>query len=252
MSTASSMHLVLVDSRPSTPNVDSTQNENGAEVEIVKQTGTGTDHSDHISDSKNTPKSTPKVTPKGTPTGTPRDTPRNTPRNTPKGSPNGTPKGTPKGTPRREVMIGNKTTENSTTDNVIIYNWESSKQTAELSCESDQSYDVHIPNVPSSSSNSDNDQNTSNEDPSEYPPALTIDSDSHDEIYTNQTDHLGKFYIKSQSIYVFATKSLANHYLNITGKGFILIDCYRDILVSRYQSFYCKCCVCYLKREQFK
>ena len=187
MSTASSMHLVLVDSPPMTPN-DSAQNENGANIlENVKQTDNN--KSDCIqSDSKNnTPKCIPKVTPIGTPKGTPKDTPKGTPR--------GSPRGTPKSTPRHEVEIGNKTTENST-DNVI-YDW-GSKQTADISSESDQSYDVPIPKVPSSS-NSDNDQNiTSNESSqSEFPPALTIDSDhDHDEIFTNQADHLGKFYIK--------------------------------------------------------
>ena len=183
MSTASSMHLVLVDSPPMTPN-DSAQNENGANIlENVKQTDNN--KSDCIqSDSKNT---TPKCTPKVTPNGTPKDTP--------KGTPKGSPRGTPKSTPRHEVEIGNKTTETST-DNVI-YDWGSKQTAADLSSESDQSYDVPIPKVPSSS-NSDNDQNiTSNESSqSEFPPALTNDSDDHDEIFTNQADHLGKFYIK--------------------------------------------------------
>ena len=179
MSTASSMHLVLVDSPPMTPN-DSAQNENGANIlENVKQTDNN--KSDCIqSDSKNnTPKCIPKVTPIGTPKGTPK----------------GPPRGTPKSTPRHEVEIGNKTTENST-DNNVIYDWRSKQTAADISSESDQSYDVPIPKVPSSS-NSDNDQNiTSNESSqSEFPPALTIDSDhDHDEIFTNQADHLGKFY----------------------------------------------------------
>ena len=59
---------------------------------------------------------------------------------------------------------------------------------------------------------------------------------------------------KSQSIYVFATISLANHYHNITGKAFIL--CNRllpgDILKQACQSFSGKKCVWYPKREQFK
>ena len=56
---------------------------------------------------------------------------------------------------------------------------------------------------------------------------------------------------RSRSIYVLAAISLANHYHNITGKGFILTETVtRDILVSTCQSFSCKGCVCYPKREQ--
>ena len=59
---------------------------------------------------------------------------------------------------------------------------------------------------------------------------------------TNIAYNLPRF--KSQSIYIFATLSLANHYLNIAGKKFILTHCYwRNS---------CKDCVCYPKRERFR
>ena len=57
----------------------------------------------------------------------------------------------------------------------------------------------------------------------------------------------------SQSIYVFATISLADHYHNIAFRAFMITDCYRRYCaVKAYQSFSSKDCVCYPKREQFK
>ena len=53
----------------------------------------------------------------------------------------------------------------------------------------------------------------------------------------------------SQSIYVIATISFANHYHNITGKGITLTDCYRRYSCQIFSGEYCVC-VCYPKREK--
>ena len=185
------MHLILTDSQLSTPN-DSAQNENAAILENIKQTN---HELDHISESKNTgsAKSShngiPNGIPNGTPNGTPKGTPKYTTKSTPKSSSNHTPKSTLKSTQPSEV-IGYKITENSI--DKVTYNWES-KKTADISIESDQNYDIPIPDVKSRHSNSDNYQYASNEDQLEILPVLTVDD--HEELFTNQADHQGNLYI---------------------------------------------------------
>ena len=142
-----------------------------------------TDSLDHISHSMNTSKCIPNITSNDIPKGTPNGNTKESQKATTEGSPNGNPDGNLKGI-RRSEIITNKPTENFT-DN-LIDDWES-KQTAGLSYESDQSYDVP------SSSISGNDQNVSNNDRLEFPPVCTIDSN---EMFTNQAESLGKFYIK--------------------------------------------------------
>ena len=148
------MHLILTDSQLSTPN-DSAQNENAAILENIKQTN---HELDHISESKNTGSAKishngiPNGIPNGTPNGTPKGTPKYTTKSTPKSSSNHTPKSTLKSTQPSEV-IGYKITENSI--DKVTYNWES-KKTADISIESDQNYDIPIPDVKSRHSNSDN------------------------------------------------------------------------------------------------